>query len=100
MFEYVFGQKYESNKLESFIQQQLMKMNIDLGVGKDELEKKKKFYEDQKNMNSKLESEINALDQAISDLSIKLTREDQNRIQFQDEVIKFSSLLIFIQDFF
>ena len=63
-----------------------MKMNIDLNVGKDELDKKKKFFDDQKNMNSKLEAEINGLDQAISELSIKLTREEQNRLQFQDEL--------------
>jgi hypothetical protein len=63
-----------------------MKMNIDLHVGQEELEKKKRFFEDQQSINSKLEREIEQLDQAISELSIKMTREETNRIQFQDEV--------------
>ena len=63
-----------------------MKMNIDLHIGQEELEKKKVFFEDQQSINSKLEREIDLLDQAISELSIRLTREDTNRVQFQDEV--------------
>ena len=65
---------------------QLMKMNIDLHIGQEELEKKKVFFEDQQSINSKLEREIDLLDQAISELSIRLTKEDTNRVQFQDEV--------------
>ena len=64
-----------------------MKMNIDLQLGQEELDKKKKFFEDQQNINSKLERDIDSLDQAISELSIKLNREEANRVQFQDEVI-------------
>ena len=63
-----------------------MKMNIDLHIGQEELEKKKVFFEDQQSINSKLEREIDLLDQAISELSIRLTKEDTNRVQFQDEV--------------
>ena len=61
-------------------------MNIDLHIGQEELEKKKIFFEDQQSINSKLEREIDLLDQAISELSIRLTKEDTNRVQFQDEV--------------
>lgn len=66
-------------------------MNIDLQLGQEELEKKKKFFEDQQNINSKLERDIDSLDQAISELSVKLTKEDTNRLQFQDEVILISN---------
>lgn len=66
--------------------QNLMKMNIDLHIGQEDLEKKKSFFEDQQSINSKLERDIELLDQAISELSIRLTREDTNRIQFQDEL--------------
>jgi phage-related tail protein len=65
---------------------QLLKMNLDFQIGKDELDKKKKFFEDQKNINSKLERDITALDQNISEMSARLTREETNRIQFQDEL--------------
>ena len=64
-----------------------MKMNIDLHIGQEDLEKKKTFFEDQQSINSKLERDIDLLDQGISELSIRLTREDANRVQFQDEVI-------------
>ncbi len=63
-----------------------MKMNIDLHIGQEDLEKKKSFFEDQQSINSKLERDIEILDQAISELSIRRTREDTNRIQFQDEL--------------
>lgn len=62
-------------------------MNIDYQVGLDELDKQKKFFEDQKNINAKCDKEIELLDQTISDLSVRLTREEANRVQFQDEVI-------------
>jgi len=75
-----------------------MKMNIDLQLGQEELEKKKKFFEDQQNINSKLERDIDSLDQAISELSVKLTKEDTNRLQFQDEVCFYLSI-IKIRDF-
>ena len=61
-------------------------MNLDNQIGQEELEKQKKFFEDQQNINSKLERDIEILDQTISELSIKMNREDQNRLQFQDEV--------------
>lgn len=63
-----------------------MKMNLDFQIGIEELDKKKKFFEDQQNINSKLERDIDLLDQNISDLSIRITREETNRVQFQDEV--------------
>ena len=63
-----------------------MKMNVDFQSGQEELERKKKFFQDQQTINSKFEKEIEALDQAISDLSAKLTRDENNRTQFQDEV--------------
>lgn len=37
-------------------------------------------------MNSKLERDIDSLDQAISELSIKLTKEETTKVQFQDEL--------------
>ena len=85
-WEFIIDQMQKRDYQIDASAQQLMKMNIDLQVGKDELDAKKKFYEDQKNMNFKLQADISGLDQAISDLSIKLTREEQNRLQFQDEV--------------
>ena len=63
-----------------------MKMNLDNQIGQEELEKQKKFFEDQKSINAKLERDIEILDQTISELSIKMNREEQNRLQFQDEV--------------
>ena len=63
-----------------------MKMNLDNQIGTEELEKQKKFFEDQKNINAKLDKDIEVLDQTISELSIKINREEQNRLQFQDEV--------------
>ena len=65
-----------------------MKMNLDNQIGQEELEKQKKFFEDQKSINAKLERDIEILDQTISELSIKMSREEQNRLQFQDEVRK------------
>jgi hypothetical protein len=69
-----------------------MKMNLDNQIGQEELEKQKKFFEDQKSINAKLERDIEILDQTISELSIKMNREEQNRLQFQDEVRVFSKL--------
>lgn len=66
--------------------QQLIKMNMDYQTCQDELEKKKKFFEDQKNINEKLDKEIEVLDQTISALSVRLNKEVSNRIQFHDEV--------------
>jgi hypothetical protein len=66
-----------------------MKMNLDNQIGQEELEKQKKFFEDQKSINAKLERDIEVLDQTISELSVKMNREEQNRLQFQDEVQKF-----------
>jgi hypothetical protein len=63
-----------------------MKMNLDNQIGQEELEKQKKFFEDQKSINAKLERDIEILDQTIAELSIKMNREEQNRLQFQDEV--------------
>jgi hypothetical protein len=67
-----------------------MKMNLDNQIGQEELEKQKKFFEDQKSINAKLERDIEILDQTIAELSIKMNREEQNRLQFQDEVRLFS----------
>jgi hypothetical protein len=66
--------------------QSLMKMNIDLHIAQEDLEKKKNFFDDQQSINSKLERDIELLDQTISELSIRLTREESNRVQFQDEL--------------
>jgi len=71
-----------------------MKMNLDNQIGQEELEKQKKFFEDQKSINAKLERDIEILDQTISELSIKMNREEQNRLQFQDEVRVFLNLEI------
>ena len=71
-----------------------MKMNLDNQIGQEELEKQKKFFEDQKSINAKLERDIEILDQTISELSIKMNREEQNRLQFQDEVRNFLSLFL------
>jgi len=69
-------------------------MNLDNQIGQEELEKQKKFFEDQKSINAKLERDIEILDQTISELSIKMNREEQNRLQFQDEVRVFLNLII------
>ena len=69
-------------------------MNLDNQIGQEELEKQKKFFEDQKSINAKLERDIEILDQTISELSIKMNREEQNRLQFQDEVRVFLNLEI------
>lgn len=69
-----------------FIYKQLMRMNIDISKAKEELDRKKKFYEDQANINSDLDRNITALDQTIADLSLRLNREETSRLQFQDEV--------------
>jgi predicted RNase H-like nuclease (RuvC/YqgF family) len=66
--------------------QQLIKMNMDYRTCQDELEKKKKFFEDQRSINEKLDKEIEVLDQTISALSVRLNKEVSNRIQFHDEV--------------
>lgn len=63
-----------------------MKINLDNSIGAEELDKKKKFFEDQQNINAKLEKDIEILDQTISELSVRLTREELNRVQFQDEL--------------
>ena len=66
--------------------QDLMRLNIAIQNSKEELEKKKKFYEDQKSINLQVQREIDQLDQNIADLTLRLNREDTNRLQFQDEV--------------
>jgi hypothetical protein len=63
-----------------------MKMNFDFKVSMDELDKKRKFFEDQMGINSKLDKEIESMDQAISDFSLKLVREEQNKLNLQDEL--------------
>ena len=63
-------------------------MNLEYQTKRDELERKKKFFEDQQNINEKLDKEVSALDQLIADLSIRLTRDEMNRQQFKDEVIE------------
>jgi hypothetical protein len=63
-----------------------MQLNIDIRNTKDELERQKKFYEDQKNMNAELERGINVLDQTIADFNLKLNKEETSRLQFHDEV--------------
>jgi hypothetical protein len=63
-----------------------MQLNIDIRNTKDELERQKKFFEDQKNMNGELERGINLLDQSIADFNLKLNKEETNRLQFHDEV--------------
>jgi hypothetical protein len=70
-------------------------MNLEFQNKREELDKKRKFFEDQQNMNSKLEKEVEILDQNISDLSIRLNREEQARTQYIDEVIIF--LLFFLK---
>ena len=64
-----------------------MKMNFDFKVNLEELDKKKKFFEDQTNINAKLEKDIELLDQSISDLSLRLVKEEQNKLNFQDELV-------------
>ncbi len=61
-------------------------MNFDFKVSMDELDKKRKFFEDQMGINSKLDKEIESMDQAISDFSLKLVREEQNKLNLQDEL--------------
>jgi hypothetical protein len=61
-------------------------MNFDFKVGMNELDKKKKFFEDQMAINSKLDKEIESVDQAISDFSLKLVREEQSKLNLQDEL--------------
>ncbi len=61
-------------------------MNFDFKIGLDELEKKKKFYEDQQNINSKLSKDIEFLDSKISDLSMKLVNEENHKRSDQDEL--------------
>ena len=63
-------------------------MNLEYQTKRDELERKKKFFEDQQNINEKLDKEVSAIDQLIADLSIRLTRDEMNRQQFKDEVIE------------
>ena len=55
-------------------------------VGQDELEKKRRFFEDQQQMNTRLEKEIDVLDQTISELSVRYNRDELNRVQFRDEL--------------
>jgi len=66
--------------------QDLMRLNIEILNNKEELDKKKKFYEDQKSINFQVQREIDQLDQSIADLTLRLNREDTNRLQFQDEL--------------
>lgn len=61
-------------------------MNLDFEISREELDKKKKFFADQRNINAKLEKDIISLDQKISELSASLTREKVNREQFDDEL--------------
>lgn len=61
-------------------------MNLDFEISREELDKKKKFFDDQRSINSKLEKDIMSLDQKISELSSSLTREKVNREQFEDEL--------------
>lgn len=61
-------------------------MNLDYEISREELEKKRKFFEDQRNINAKLDKDIMSLDQKISELSSSLTREKINREQFEDEL--------------
>lgn len=61
-------------------------MNLDNQIGQEKLESKQKQFDDAKKTNSKLEKEIEDLDQNVSDFSTRLTREEANRVQFQDEV--------------
>lgn len=61
-------------------------MNLDFEISREELEKKKRFFDDQRSINSKLEKDIMSLDQKISELSSSLTREKVNKDQFEDEL--------------
>lgn len=61
-------------------------MNLDFEISREELEKKKKFYDDQRSINAKLDKDIMSLDQKISEMSSSLTREKVNREQFEDEL--------------
>jgi hypothetical protein len=63
-----------------------MRMNVDISRAKEELDRKKKFYEDQANNNADLDRNITSLDQTIADFSLRLNRDDNARQQFQDEV--------------
>jgi chromosome segregation ATPase len=85
-WENIIEQMQKRDQQIEFSAQQLLKMNLDYQIGQDELDKKRKFFESQKNINSKIEKEIEALDQTISDMSGRLTKEELNRVQFQDEV--------------
>ncbi len=61
-------------------------MNLEYHNKKEDLDRKRKFFLDQQNINLKLEKEIGNLDQSISELSSRLSKEQTNRIQFTDEV--------------
>lgn len=61
-------------------------MNLDYEISREDLEKKRKFFEDQRSINAKLDKDIMSLDQKISELSSSLTREKINREQFEDEL--------------
>jgi peptidoglycan hydrolase CwlO-like protein len=63
-----------------------MQMNYDFKLAMDELDKKRKFFEDQTSINSKLEKEIEFLDGSVSDFSMKLVREKQSKQNFSDEL--------------
>jgi hypothetical protein len=69
---------------------ELIRTNIDIEASKEELEKKRKFYYDQKTINSKLDNEVESYDQLICELSLTLNKEETNALQLEDEV--FSSL--------
>ncbi|CAF0859941.1 unnamed protein product [Brachionus calyciflorus] len=85
-WEDIIEQMQKRDKQIESSAQQLMKMNLDFQIGVEELDKKKKFYEDQQNSNSKLEKEIESYDNLISELSIRLNREELDRQQFQNEL--------------
>lgn len=86
-WEEIIQQMQKRDKQIESSAQQLMKMNLDFQIGSEELDKKKKFFEDQQNSNSKLEKEIENYDNIISELSIRLNKEELDRQQFHSEVI-------------
>ena len=68
---------------------------MEISNTKDELERKKKFYEDQSNNNKDLARNITILDQTIGDISLRLNRDENNRQHFQDEVCDFFFFKLF-----
>lgn len=86
-WEEIIQQMQKRDKQIESSAQQLMKMNLDSQIGNEELEKKKNFFQNQQNSNSKLEKEIENYDNVISELSVKLNKEELDRQQFHSEVI-------------